>query len=244
MIVRHFLQWVRTAPAADRADATSALARAYLYSDLSPDDRVAAEGAMLMLLDDPSPLVRGALAQALATSPEAPPPVILALAADLPEIASVVLERSPLLIDADLVDQVGAGETWAQAAVARRYRLPRPVAAALAEVGAPEACLILIESPDADIPAFSIDRMVERHGHLAAIREALLARADLPAASRQALIVKLSATLAGFVVERQWLAEARAQNIAREACEKATVTLAAGSHTADTAALVRHLRES
>ena len=47
MIVRHFLQWVRTAGAADRADATSALARAYLYSDLSHDDRVAAEGAMI-----------------------------------------------------------------------------------------------------------------------------------------------------------------------------------------------------
>src|SRR6202011_1760909 len=66
MIVRQFLQWVRTAPAADRADATSALARAYLYSDLSKDDRIAAEGAMLILLDDPSPLVREALAQALA----------------------------------------------------------------------------------------------------------------------------------------------------------------------------------
>ena len=65
MIVRQFLQWVRTAPAADRADATSALARAYLYSDLSKDDRIAAEGAMLMLLDDASPLVREALAQAM-----------------------------------------------------------------------------------------------------------------------------------------------------------------------------------
>ena len=34
MIVRHFLQWVRTAEAAERAEATRALARAYLYSDL------------------------------------------------------------------------------------------------------------------------------------------------------------------------------------------------------------------
>ena len=38
MIVRHFLQWVRTAAAGERAEATSALARAYLYSDLSHDD--------------------------------------------------------------------------------------------------------------------------------------------------------------------------------------------------------------
>jgi uncharacterized protein (DUF2336 family) len=244
MIVRQFLQWVRTAPAADRADATSALARAYLYSDLSKDDRIAAEGAMLMLLDDPSPLVREALVHALAASVEAPPTIVFALAGDLPEIAAIVLERSPLLIDADLVDPVGAGEPWAQAAVARRRLLPRPVAAALAEVGSAEACLILIESLDADIPAFSLDRLIERHGHLAVVREALLAREDLSAAHRQALVVKLSATLAGFVVNRNWLAEERAQGIAREACEKATVTIAAASAPGDTARLVRHLRES
>jgi len=65
MIVRQFLLFVRTAPAAERADATSALARGYLYSDLSPDDRAAAEGALIMLLDDPSPLVRGAAVWAL-----------------------------------------------------------------------------------------------------------------------------------------------------------------------------------
>ena len=63
MIVRQFLQWVRTAGAAERAEATTALARAYLYSDLSADDRAAAEGALIMLLDDPSPLVREALAR-------------------------------------------------------------------------------------------------------------------------------------------------------------------------------------
>src|ERR1700756_3893825 len=118
MIVRQFLQWVRTAPAAERADATSALARAYLYSDLSKDDRIAAEGAMLMMLDDPSPLVRAALAEALAASADAPPAVVFALASDLPEIAAIVIERSPLLIDADLVDRVGGGEPWVQAAIA------------------------------------------------------------------------------------------------------------------------------
>ena len=55
MIVREFLQWVRAAPAAERGDASAALARAYLYSDLSPDDRAAAEGALIMLLDTTRP---------------------------------------------------------------------------------------------------------------------------------------------------------------------------------------------
>ncbi|MGC1326114.1 MAG: hypothetical protein WA850_10280, partial [Xanthobacteraceae bacterium] len=78
MIVRDFLQWVRTAPASERAEATSALARAYLYSDLSSDDLAAAEGAMLMLLDDPSPLVRQAMAEVFARSTEAPGAIVQA----------------------------------------------------------------------------------------------------------------------------------------------------------------------
>ena len=60
MIVRQFLHWLRTAPSGERAEATSALARAFLYSDLTESDRAAAEGAMTMLLDDPSPLVPSA----------------------------------------------------------------------------------------------------------------------------------------------------------------------------------------
>jgi uncharacterized protein (DUF2336 family) len=52
MIVRQFLHWARTAPAGERAEATGALARAYLYSDLSDDDRTAAERAIMMACTD------------------------------------------------------------------------------------------------------------------------------------------------------------------------------------------------
>src|SRR6266849_1501710 len=105
MIVRQFLHWVRTAPAGERAEATGALARAFLYSDLSPAGP-AAEGAMITLIDDPSPLVRQALADTLAASPDAPHAVVHALASDHPDIAAVVLARSPLFIDSELVDFV------------------------------------------------------------------------------------------------------------------------------------------
>jgi len=244
MIVRHFLQWVRTAEAAERAEATSALARAYLYSELSQDDRIAAEGAMILLLDDPSPMVRHALAEVLGSSREAPSAVMYALVNDQPDIAAIVLERSPLLLDSDLVDAVAVGGWEIQAAVARRVMLPRSVSAAIAEVGSAEACLTLVENADADIAAFSIDRIVARFGHLAAIREALLCWPDLPAAIRHALVVKLSETLAGFVVARQWLEEGRAQRVTQEACEKATVILAATSESAQVSPLIGHLRET
>jgi uncharacterized protein (DUF2336 family) len=241
MIVRDFLQWVRTAPASERADATSALARAYLYSDLSSDDLAAAEGAMLMLLDDPSPLVRRALADALAASPSAPPAIVIALAADQPQIAAPVYALSPLFVDADLVDAVATGGAAVQAAVASRAALPCSVAAAIAEVGTAESCLLLVENPTADIAPLSFDRIVERFGHLAAIREALLIRDDVRAATRQTLVIKLSETLAGFVAGRAWLDVDHAQRIAREACEKATVTIAAATPESELRPLIRHL---
>jgi uncharacterized protein (DUF2336 family) len=244
MIVRDFLQWVRTAPASERAEATSALARAYLYSDLSPDDLAAAEGAMLMLLDDPSPLVRRALADALAASPSAPPAIVIALAADQPQIAAPVYALSPLFVDADLVDAAATGGGTIQAAIASRAGLPQSVAAAIAEVGTAEACLVLVENRNAQIMPFSLDRIVERFGHLAAIREALLAREDIPAATRQTLVIKLSETLAGFVAGRSWLGADQAQRIAREACEKATVTIAAETPGTELGPLIRHLRAS
>src|SRR4029434_9019405 len=104
---------------------------------------------------------------------------ILALAANKPEIASIVLERSPLLVDAELVDMVATGTATNQAAIARRASLPRSVARALARVGRADACLVLIENPGAGIAAFSLNRVAERFGHLAAMREALFARDGL-----------------------------------------------------------------
>jgi uncharacterized protein (DUF2336 family) len=241
MIVRDFLQWVRTAPASDRAEATSALARAYLYSDLSVDDLGAAEGAMLLLLDDPSPLVRRALADALAASPSAPAAIVMALAADQPQIAAPVYALSPLFVDADLVDAAATGGGAIQAAIASRAALPCSVAAAIAEIGTAESCLLLLENGTAAVTALSIDRIVERFGHLAAIREALLMRDDISAATRQTLVAKLSETLAGFVAGRAWLDVERAQRIAREACEKATVTIAAETPKSELHGLIRHL---
>lgn len=242
MIVRQFINWVRTASAGERAEATRALARAWLISDLSRDDRVAAEGALLMLLDDPSPLVRQAMAEAFARNTEAPAAIVRALSADQPSIALPVLEHSPLLIDADLVDIVATGNNEVQCAIARRIALPASVCAAIAEVGCAAAALELIENSHAELAPFSWDRIVERHGHLAAIREAMLVLDDLPAATRAALVAKLSETLAQFVVARNWLSADRADRMTTEARDRSTMNIAARSRGDDMQGLVRHLR--
>jgi uncharacterized protein (DUF2336 family) len=241
MIVRQFLRWIQTAPPGDRAEATSALARAYLYSDLTDEDRLAADAAMTVLLDDPSPLVRLALADALGNSPDAPHGVIIGLAHDQPDIATIVIGRSPVLCDAELVDLTIRGGISLQSAVASREPVSRALAGAIAEVAGAAACLVLIENPHADIGVNALARIADRHGRLSAVREALLARDDLPAETRQALIARLSETLARFVTDRDWISEDRARRVTREACDQATVVIAAGKEAVEVASLVQHL---
>jgi uncharacterized protein (DUF2336 family) len=244
MIVRQFLHWVRTAPAGERAEATGALARAYLYSDLSNADWAAAEGAMIMALDDPSPLVRRALAEALAGSADAPHAIIHALASDHADIAVPVLARSPLLIDAELVDIVASGNGELQTAIASRAPLQSAVAAAIAEVGAVEACLVALENPQAAFVPASFDRLITRFGRIGSVREAMFARADLPMAARHVLMGMLSSLLADFVVDREWMTRGRADQVVRDARDRGTVTIAALGPDPDTRPLVRHLRMS
>jgi uncharacterized protein (DUF2336 family) len=242
MIVRQFISWIRTAPAGERAEATRALARAWLISDLTEEDREAAEGALLMLLDDTSPLVRQAMAEVFARSTEAPAAIVQALSLDQPSVALPILEHSPLLIDADLVDIIATGDCQMQCAIARRINLPASVGAAIAEVGSASAALELIENAHAELAPFSWDRIVERHGHLAAIRESMLVLEDLPAATRVALVEKLSDTLAQFVVARNWLSPDRATRVASEARDRSAMNIAAHSRGDDISGLVRHLR--
>ncbi|MCJ9736689.1 DUF2336 domain-containing protein, partial [Bradyrhizobium sp. PRIMUS42] len=120
--------------------------------------------------------------------------------------------------------------------------LPVSVCAAIAEVGCAAAALELIENPHAELAPFSWDRIVERHGHLAAIREAMLVLDDLPSATRAALVAKLSETLAQFVVARNWLSADRADRITIEARDRSTINIAARSRGEDMQGLVHHLR--
>ena len=242
MLVREFLDWIDRAPAGQRASAARALCRFYLQAEVDAEVRNAMEAAVTVLLDDPAPDVRRALADVLAPSPAAPHHVIISLAVDLPEIAVVVLAHSPLLIDAELVDIAGAGTPLLQTAVAGRKVVSGPVAAALAEVGERGACLTLLHNPAAAIARISFRRIAERFGDDADLRDVMLARPDLPADVHQMLIRRLGDALGTMMVAKSWAAEERAVTVTREACDRATVALAAETESDELPELVEHLR--
>ena len=242
MLAREFLDWIDRAPAGHRASAARALCRFYLQGAVDAEVGDAMEAALTLLLDDPAPEVRRGLAEVLAASPAAPHHIIISLAVDLPEIAVVVLARSPLLIDAELVDIAGAGTPPLQVAIAGRQAVSGAVAAALAEVGERRACLTLLRNPAATIARISFRRIAERFGDDAEMRDVMLAHPRLPADVHQMLIRRLGDALGTMMVAKSWAEEERALAVTREACDRATVALAAESESDELPELVEHLR--
>src|SRR3546814_19159435 len=118
--------------------------------------------AMTYLLDDPSPQVRLALAQAMAVSPQAPRDLVTVLAEDQPEIACTIIAHSPVLTDVDLFDLVGRGDCMTRGFVASRETIGRGVCSALAEVAVEGEIRILLDTARASLPRNQLSRISER----------------------------------------------------------------------------------
>ncbi len=200
------------------------------------------EAAMTLLLDDPAPEVRFALADALSNSVDAPRHIVLSLVADQSDTASLILSRSPLFLDSELVDIVAAADELLQAAIARRPAVSTAVAAALSEVGELDACVDLLDNPGADVAHISMMRIADRFGEDCEIRDAMFARDDLPIDVHQHLVRRLGDALGTFVSEREWVSEDRIRRITSEACDRATISIAAETATEELPALIEHLR--
>ena len=244
MIVQQFLRWIETAPPHLRAEATHALARAYLYSKIDDETRSGMEAAMTVLLDDPAGEVRFSLADALGSHADAPRHVILALAADQPDIAEIVLTRSPVFVQSELVEFIRSGSERMQFAIAGRPWVSAAVSAALGSKGERVACERLLFNPGADIDRFTMRKLAERFGEEPAMRDLMLEREDLPPEVRQALVRQLCDRLGDLVTGKNWLSEDRARNLVREASDREVVAIVAEAGVDDLPMLVDHLRES
>ncbi|UMY17256.1 DUF2336 domain-containing protein [Methylobacterium organophilum] len=243
MTIRQRLLAPQYQSAERRAEAAAALARSYLHGALGPDAAWETKTTLLALLDDPSDQVRRALAEACAGAETAPRPLIVALASDQPDIACLVLARSPVLMDADLVDCAAMGCETIRSAIAGRGDLSKPVAAALAEVAGLESLTVLARNHAAEIGTAALLRIVERHGADAGLREALLARPDLPIEVRHAVAVRVADSLSAYGRECGWLSPERSARVTREARDRAALALGDETGESGLARLVAHLRK-
>jgi uncharacterized protein (DUF2336 family) len=244
MVIEHLLKWIGTARVAERTAAAAALARTFNDRDLPFEDRCAVEAALTLLLDDPSSKVRAAIAEALSMSRHAPLQIVSALASDQPDVAALIIARSPLLSDADLIDRVADGNPEIQKLVAGRAFVSLPVAAAIAELGEAATCTVLLRNSSAEIAAISFRRMIERHGDNAKLRQALLEHPALPSDCRHMLVVRVGEALKASPLMLRLVGATRADRVTRDACIKASFTLIDGTRAGEHAALVEHLRLS
>jgi uncharacterized protein (DUF2336 family) len=244
MIVKSFLKWSETAKVGDRCLATQALTKAYAQGRMNQSERQEAEAALALLLEDPSPKVRLALAEGLALVGHAPRSILPGLASDQIEVAGRVIALSPALADNDLIEIVASGRSSLQRFVAFRCPVSVSVAAAMAEVGDPEAVADMLDNPHVSIARISLRRIAERFGDDAEIRARLFERRDLPCDVRQALVERLGAALAGSDFVRSAIGGSRGRKVTEEACMNATLRLAETVVQDEIPALVEHLRIS
>ena len=164
MIVDAFLSWSQRAPLSRRLDAADALARSFLHSQLSEDDRAKVRVALFVLLDDPAVGVRQRLAHVFADRRDAPRGVVLKLIEDVPAVATPLYARSPLLMRMHLRDGLARQDLGISNAIAARFDMGGPLVDRLIADGPRDACLTLVGNGSVNWTRGQIDAFVDRFG--------------------------------------------------------------------------------
>ena len=206
----------------ERGRAAHIAAMAYLSHTGPADEHAALYASLIGFLDDPSVRVRGALAYGLLHALEAPRPILLALLQDSPVIARAVVQYSPALVDADLMMLLRAADEPMLLAVAQRERLSARVIDALVQAGGRVLALKLLAREDLSFTPELLARLATEYGAVdPEIRGELLARADLPAASRLLLVQSVAAALRATRHVAGAVAPQRLDRILRDATDTA-----------------------
>lgn len=243
MLAKSFLAHVASASVPERVEAVRLLAAAYLGGIYGDDDPARIEAALTFILDDSAVPVRRALALALAERADAPRHIVLALAQDVADVGAPLIVRSPLLMEADLLEIARMAEGLTLAAIALRTDVTPAIAHAVVRRGDRRADLALIGNRRTEIAEVDIMTIVREFGSDPAIREAMIARADLPAPARHALMVGLAETLTGFARGGGFLAPRRSARLAEEVIQASTLAIARRSGE-EIAGFVAYLREN
>jgi uncharacterized protein (DUF2336 family) len=210
----------------ERGRAAHIAALAYLSHSGPADEHAALYASLIGFLDDPSVRVRGALAYGLLHALEAPRPLILALLQDSPVISRAVAQYSPALVDADLMALIRTADEPMLLAVAQRERLSQRVTEALVRAGGTVLALKLLAREDLVFSAGLLSELATEHGpDDADVRGALLARAELPAASRLLLVQSIAAALRATRIVAGAVAAPRLDRLLRDATDTAMTAI-------------------
>jgi len=182
------------------------------------DEAVALTLATLeVLARDSAVRVRAILADEIKHLDCVPRDIALRLAQDVDElVAAPILEYSPLLSDADLMEIIAGGQVQQiLAAVARRRPLGEEVSDALVQSLDVSAIAALLVNPDAKMRKETLDRIVEEAETIESWHQPLVLRADLSARAIRRIGSFVGASLLEQLVSRGDLSDATRAHLGR-----------------------------
>ncbi len=152
------------------------------------------------LARDAAVRVRAILADSIKTMDCIPHDVVMTLARDLNAIVSApILEYSPLLSSADLMEIIACGQvSEALAAIARRRTVDDDVSARLVQTLDVSAVAALLVNPDARIRKETMDTIINQAEEIGAWQMPLALRADLSARA----IRRIAGLVGASIIER------------------------------------------
>ena len=170
------------------------------------------------LARDAAVRVRAILAELIKDMDCIPHDVVMTLARDLSTVVSVpILECSPLLSSADLMEIIAYGQvSEALAAIARRRKVDGDVSAALVQTLDVSAVAALLVNPDAAIRKETMDRIIDQAAEIGAWQMPLALRADLSARAIRRIAGLVGSSIIERLAARNDLSESTRARLNRE----------------------------
>lgn len=211
-------------PAA-RAGTAVKVAQAYGGASLSDAERALAQAIIAALARDAEVAVRRALAEHLYDNPDLPHAVAQRMARDVAEVAVPILQFSPVLSDADLIDLLRSVSPRHHCAIAGRGRVSADLAEALVERAAEPAVAVLMGNAGAQVGLPLVARALDRFPDSRAVGEAVAHRPGLPPKFAARLIGQVSAALRETLIERYHIPAEQAAEMMMQVRERALLGL-------------------
>jgi uncharacterized protein (DUF2336 family) len=170
------------------------------------------------LARDATVRVRAILAEEIKYLDCIPRDIVLRLAQDLETVVSApILEYSPLLSDADLIEIIACGQVQeVLVAIASRKPVNEPVSARLVQSLNVPAVAALLVNPDAKIRKATMDQIIDRIEEVSAGQLPLALRADLSARAIRRIGALVGASILERLAARHDLSDATRTHLNRE----------------------------
>lgn len=212
------------------------------YAELAekgPRDLVKA--LLQLLVGDVETQVRRSLSLAVASSDKLPAKVASRLARDRIEVAQPVLEQSPLLDDAELIEIVRTNAMQYALAVAGRERVSEQLADALVDSGQQPVVARLMGNAGAALSTKTLKRVMEDWQSDKQVQERLVRRPALPFEMIEHMVGSIGDRIEWELVQQRRMDPHEARSLMQAVRERTTVGLTAREH--GDRKLELHLRE-